>query len=593
MKPLLSFQLLGVLFLVDILHCQALVHRRTFVYVSDPQTSKPNGTCQLEINIYKPLQVKEVPYTRLCSTKNILTVNGQFPGPTLYARKGDTIIVDVHNKGNQNITIHWHGVKQPRNPWSDGPEYITQCPIQPGAKFSQKIILSTEEGTLWWHAHSEWDRATVCGALVIYPKKGTNYPFSKPHAEFPLILGEWWKEDIEELYTEFLKSGGDPNISDALTINGQPGDLYPCSKPDTFKLMVEHSKTYLLRLINSGLQDILFFSIANHSLTIVGSDASYTKPFVTNYIAISPGQTIDFLLTADQDPHHHYYMGAKVYTATSNPFDNTTTTALLHYGDFTPSNSPPFSPYLAPYNDTNSSVSFTGRLRSLADKIHSVVDVPLNINDRLFFTLSINTFPCRQNDSCQGPNGSRLAASVNNVSFVTPTVNSILQAYYYHANGVFGDRFPDFPETLFDFTATDLPLYLETPKSRTEVKVLEYNSTVEIVFQGTNVTAGAADHPMHLHGFSFYVVGWGFGNFDKDKDPLNYNLVDPPLQNTIAVPVNGWTTVRFKADNPGVWFMHCHVDRHMSWGMTMAFIVKNGKFPNAQILPPPPDMPPC
>lgn len=27
-----------------------------------------------------------------------------------------------------------HGVKQPRNPWGDGPEYITQCPIKPGEK---------------------------------------------------------------------------------------------------------------------------------------------------------------------------------------------------------------------------------------------------------------------------------------------------------------------------------------------------------------------------------------------------------------------------------------------------------------------------
>ena len=68
--------------------------------------------------------------------------------------------------------------------------------------------------------------------------------------------------------------------------------------------------------------------------------------------------------------------------------------------------------------------------------------------------------------------------------------------------------------------------------------------------QGTNLAAGT-DHPMHIHGYSFYVVGWGFGNFDKDKDPLGYNLVDPPLQNTIAVPKNGWATIRFKADNPG------------------------------------------
>lgn len=53
------------------------------------------------------LQVEETPYTRLCSTKNILTVNGQFPGPTLYVHKGDTIIVDVYNRADYDITIHW------------------------------------------------------------------------------------------------------------------------------------------------------------------------------------------------------------------------------------------------------------------------------------------------------------------------------------------------------------------------------------------------------------------------------------------------------------------------------------------------------
>jgi laccase len=44
------------------------------------------------------------------------------------------------------------------------------------------------------------------------------------------ILGEWWKNDVNEVYTEFIESGGAPNVSDAITINGQPGDLYPCSK---------------------------------------------------------------------------------------------------------------------------------------------------------------------------------------------------------------------------------------------------------------------------------------------------------------------------------------------------------------------------
>lgn len=31
-----------------------------------------------------------------------------------------------------------------------------------------------------------------------------------------------------------LATGAEPNMSDALTINGQPGDLYPCSKQGNF-----------------------------------------------------------------------------------------------------------------------------------------------------------------------------------------------------------------------------------------------------------------------------------------------------------------------------------------------------------------------
>ncbi|XLT74531.1 hypothetical protein HN873_030957 [Arachis hypogaea] len=539
--------------------------------------------------------VRDASFTKLCSTKNILTVNGEFPGPTLYVTKGESIIVDVYNRANYNITIHWHGVNQPRYPWSDGPEFITQCPIQPGAMFSQKVIFSEEEGTLWWHAHSDWSRATVHGAIVIQPKPGHTYPFPKPHKEVPIVLGEWWKEDIVQVFNNFETGGGDPLASDAYTINGQPGDLYNCSNNETFKVNVEHGKTYLLRMVHGGMQDLLFFAIAKHQLTVVGSDGSYVKPFKVEYITISPGQTMDVLLEANQ-PLDRYYMAAKVYSSATNvSFDTTTTTAIVQYKKgkhIIPSFSSrtPYMPSLPSSNDTNASINMISQMRSLADEAHPI-EVPLNISTNLFYTVSVNSLPCSTCEASHIP-GNRLAASVNNISFQLPSGNNILNAYYHHLQGVYTQDFPDVPPELFDFTASDLPTFLRTPSVDTEVKVLEYGSTVELVLQGTNLLAGT-EHPMHFHGHSFYVVGWGFGNFDKDKDPLTYNLVDPPYQNTIAIPKNGWVTIRFKTQNPGVWFMHCHLERHVSWGMAMTFIVKDGKNPEEQMLPPPPDMPHC
>lgn len=295
------------------------------------------------------------------------------------------------------------------------------------------------------------------------------------------------------------------------------------------------------------MNSILFFSVAQHNLTVVGVDGSYTKPVARDYVTISPGQTMDALLLTNQVGQ--YYMAARAYS--SSPviaFDNTTTTAILRYnGNSTPFSTPVF-PYLPYYNDTNSAFNFFDSLRSLANKDHPI-DVPLNITRRILTTISVNTLPC-PNNSCAGPNGTRLSASMNNISFVTPTTVDILEAYYYHIHGVYKMGFPNSPPLVFNFTGETLPFLVQIPKRATKVKVIKYGANVEIVFQGTIVTA-PIDHPMHLHGYSFFIVGRGPGNFDENQDPLNYNLVDPPLRNTATVPISGWTAIRFKANNPG------------------------------------------
>lgn len=84
----------------------------------------------------------------------------------------------------------------------------------------------------------------------------------------------------------------------------------------------------------------------------------------------------------------------------------------------------------------------------------------------------------------------------------------------------------------------------------TKVVVLKFNTTVEVVLQDTSIL-GAESHPLHLHGYNVFVVGEGSGNFDPNKDPAKFNLVDPVERNTVSVPSGGWVAIRFQADNPG------------------------------------------
>ncbi|PRQ23705.1 putative laccase [Rosa chinensis] len=144
------------------------------------------------------IQVKNV--SRLCHSKPIVTVNGMFPGPTIYAREGNTLLVNVTNHARYNMSIHWHGLRQYyRNGWADGPAYITQCPIKTGNFYTYNMTITGQTGTLWWHAHIFWLRATVYGAIVIVPRQGTGFPFPQPYRETNLVLGEWWNNDVEEL----------------------------------------------------------------------------------------------------------------------------------------------------------------------------------------------------------------------------------------------------------------------------------------------------------------------------------------------------------------------------------------------------------
>lgn len=538
---------------------------------------------------YHDFVLKEKNYTRLCSTKSMLVVNDSFPGPTIYVKKGDTLYVNVRNQGGYGVTIHWHGVNQPRNPWFDGAEYVTQCSISPGTNFTYQVLFTEEEGSLWWHAHSEWARYSIHGFIVIHPADGTSYPFPQPDGEKEMVLASWYTEDVYASIAEKLAAGSDLLVSEAYTINGEPGDFCECSNETTHRWMVDYGKTYLLRLLNADMNAELFFAIADHNVTVVGSDAAYLKPFSSEIVFISPGQTIDVLVTANQPPGR-YYIAARQYYSNQfkfSEYDHANATAILEYsGNYTAPSTPVFPSGLPSYTNYKAATGFVQSMRNIIDH----VNVPMNITTRMYITVSLNKFTLEINDTTEE---SYPSASLNNISWYNPWTD-VLQAYYRNISGFYTTDFPEFPPTFFNFTQHNLPLNTTNePERGTKVKVLEYNEEVEIVFQNTDVANSSENHPMHLHGHSFYVLGTGFGNYNNETDPLTFNLIDPPYQNTASVPKDGWLAIRFRASNPGVWLWHCHLDKHLTWGMNSVFIVKNGGTEDTSIRDPPSYMPSC
>ncbi|KAJ2064191.1 hypothetical protein GGH13_006191, partial [Coemansia sp. S155-1] len=77
---------------------------------------------------------------------------------------------------------------------------------------------------------------------------------------------------------------------------------------------------------------------------------------------------------------------------------------------------------------------------------------------------------------------------------------------------------------------------------------------------------------MYLHGHAFQIIE--LGSLVNQLEPvLRYSekCNAPMKRDTFVVPVDHYAKLRFRADNPGVWLLHCHMDVHFGMGMALTF----------------------
>lgn len=241
--------------------------------------------------------------------------------------------------------------------------------------------------------------------------------------------------------------------------------------------------------------------------------------------------------------------------------------AMFEYED-APSTASPITPSF-PNSTTRLPLDkYVAKLKAYGS---STMVLPAKVNKDLIWTIGIAWVDCYKSEKCI----QKVMGQIQNITFDDPVHTSILQAYASGENGVYRTDFPDRPPSLNVTVAGGQDPNYKVGSRGTRVKVLNFGDSVRIVFQNI-LDAGILDHPIHLHGHDFYVIGRGYGIYNPASDPKSFNLMNPPAYNTFGVPNGGWLAIQFQANNPGVWLLHCHFERHKSWGMMTAFITKNG-----------------
>lgn len=420
--------------------------------------------------------------------REIWGYNGQFPGPPIRVKEGETLRVKVINELSVPTSIHWHGMHQPGTWRMDGVEDVSAPPIGPGAEFVYEF-RATPSGTHWYHSHTGVQYGDgLFGPLLVEERT----PIATYDRDEVLLLNDWFLEPGDTLLARLLKGDmgkmprkmemkdrkdvGDVPFQSGL-VNGKgraPGD----TKSPLAVVAVKKGETLRLRLINASSTYALRFQIDGHPLTVIATDGLPMKPVTVDNLLIGIGERYDALLEADQG-------GDRWIRAVT--LDGNEILAVLRYPDASGA-----SPEAKPVQ--------WGPRALMPEEMRSREPVKLAAKPReIPLLLGGSMMPYRW---------------------------SINDQYYPKADPI------------------------EIAKG-------------EVVrFALRNPTG--MDHPFHLHGHSFYVLG----------TPGALNLTDPVLKDTINVPSKGEVAIQWRADNPGRWFFHCHIEWHLATGMARVIEIK-------------------
>ncbi|ORX99152.1 hypothetical protein K493DRAFT_365755 [Basidiobolus meristosporus CBS 931.73] len=496
-----------------------------------------------------------------CFKRPSVLINGGSPGPEIHVRSGDQLIVNLQNSmAEAEFTLHFHGIIQRGTPYSDGVPYLTQAPIAPGGSYKYVINIGKQVGTYFYHSHTDASATTAYGALIVHEAEEVDSPFDYDEERVLLLAEVFHKTDVE--ITNGLM--GIPKLDsivnpDSLVLNGKTFAQWNCTSQgvrcdntcEREVVTVEPGKTYRFRIINAAFNRVLSFGIEGHLLTIIEADGSYVVATPVDQLHISPGQRYSAIVHT----HHqsgNFYMKSELIGPTPAPNNGL---GILHYADAVKPDTRASNPVVnVPAVRSPKYLEEFDLFKPLPGApSHSEVPFPEHYDREIVIEIR---------DS-----GDR--SFLNGVSYQVPAGN-MLQAL------LSGKRstHPDYRKAImnggYDAVRESYPI--------------RYGEVIQVVLQNTYLKGAEVclTHPFHLHGYSVYDLGGGYGKYDAQNASLAIQRIKNPLYrdvvNVYGEPGTGsygnpcgYRVIRFVADNPGVWLFHCHITPHMMQGMQTLF----------------------
>ncbi|KAF7966093.1 hypothetical protein HWV62_40182 [Athelia sp. TMB] len=474
--------------------------------------------------------------------RRVIGVNGTWPPPPIDISTNDSLVVHATNSLDQPATLHHHGMFFNSTSWMDGAMGVSQCGIPPGQAFDYVVPInaSGQWGTYWVHAHSNGQYVDGLRAPVAIHPPAEHYAYDE---EFTVVLGDWYHDEHAVLLNQFVNianPGGAEPVPDAALIYFAQNGAYLApiagSAPGgptratgfnaNATLPFAPGKTYRLRIVNTSAFAAFYFWIEGHGMTLIEVDGTDIQESPIDVLSITVAQRYSVLVTARNDTANNWAVHANMDTTMFDTVPDSlepNVTASITYD--------PSAPLFGVDGTT-----------LVYEDVDDLALVPIQVIAQPPATMTIEL-----EVSFDTMNDGTNHAMFNGVTYNAPLVPAVLSALTLGANATAAGAYG--------------PLSF----------VVDHLDVVDVVIKNGD----AGKHPFHLHGHKPQLVGRAL-NYTSDDPALNPPIVEgqanPMRRDTVQIPSLNSATLRFVADNPGVWFLHCHIEWHLEVGLAIQLV---------------------
>ncbi|ROW05770.1 hypothetical protein VMCG_05264 [Cytospora schulzeri] len=537
--------------------------------------------------------------------KPMILVNNQSPGPLIEANTGDTVRVTLNNHmPNASTSVHFHGIDQRNTTWMDGVASVSQCGVPPGGSWTYEFVVEGQRGTFWYHSHAAMQYTDgLYGPIVVHDPGeevpptdggrvvflGANYhSYAGELADMYLAPSSPWDPKlagVEPLCDNFVMNGqgvADCGIvsttyNSSTTYKGEPA----CTGGQMYTTTIKPGTTLRLRLINHSSYLSYWFSIDSHNLTIVEIDGIEIEPITSRGVHVNIGQRYSVIVNATGGVGD-YYMRQTLERDCFLPYSTYNSSGLEAIGYQAKGILRYERPEGVDDGQDEVRVGTGAEVKTIGTEGDTTN--PWGCGD-MPFDMPVpkrreEAYKMSQDDPSHIVDYQfRQVGEINRI-FINKTSWSP-----YNSDAVLWQAMDQ------NFTAGDDGGLYHNWGFRLDQQVLlvpDGSGAVQVAINSLD----AMEHPFHMHGHSVQVVGWGPGRFDPSSSSTTvnnnnnnttttaaattWNLANPLRRDTFTVPAQSHVVIRFLADNPGVWVLHCHVAWHLEAGMLVSFIERPG-----------------